>query len=303
MVDINLYKIFYTVATTGNISKASEILFTGQPSVSKSIKKLESELKVNLFTRNSRGVRLTEEGKILFEHIASAMDTINTGELAIKKVVDKDSGQIKIGISATLYKYFLLPYIKQFLTEFKNFSVEIIDNSTSYITLDLITEEKVDIGIVSKPFTLQDVEFVSIGLIEEIFIAEKNFICAYDNFDNLQDFFNQNTFIFLEKGNITRDYNERFLKQIGITVKPDIVTSNMDFIIDLVKVGVGFGIVFKEVVKEDLESKKLIELDFIQPIPKREIGIVCKKNKQKSIALQEFINYYKNIYDYRHNIR
>ena len=63
--NLSLYKVFYTVANTGNISKAASELFISQPAISKSIRKLEQSLDVTLFSRNSRGVQLTEEGEIM----------------------------------------------------------------------------------------------------------------------------------------------------------------------------------------------------------------------------------------------
>ena len=65
--NLSLYKVFYTVANSRNISKAAAELFISQPAISKSIRKLEQSLGVTLFSRNSRGVQLTEEGEILYE--------------------------------------------------------------------------------------------------------------------------------------------------------------------------------------------------------------------------------------------
>lgn len=67
--NLSLYRVFYTVANTGNISKAAEQLFISQPAISKSIRKLEQSLDVTLFSRNSRGVQLTEEGEILYTYV------------------------------------------------------------------------------------------------------------------------------------------------------------------------------------------------------------------------------------------
>ena len=63
---LSLYRIFYTVANTENISRAARQLFISQPSLSKSIGRLEEQLDTQLFIRTSRGVRLTEEGQLLY---------------------------------------------------------------------------------------------------------------------------------------------------------------------------------------------------------------------------------------------
>lgn len=64
-MDQNLsgYKIFYEVASCGNISKAAKKLYISQPAISKSIVKLEDGLDTKLFHRNSRGVTLTRRAR------------------------------------------------------------------------------------------------------------------------------------------------------------------------------------------------------------------------------------------------
>ena len=60
-INLNLYKTFYDVAKYGSISKAAKYGFTSQPAISKSIKKLEDELRTQLFYRNLNGVELTDK--------------------------------------------------------------------------------------------------------------------------------------------------------------------------------------------------------------------------------------------------
>ena len=96
--NLSQYKIFYEVAKAGNISKAAKELYISQPAISKAISKLEDSLSTILFTRNSRGVQLTEEGQILFEHTSSAFEQLSAGELELKRVREFNMGQIRIGV-------------------------------------------------------------------------------------------------------------------------------------------------------------------------------------------------------------
>ena len=65
-VDFELYRIFYVVATNGNITKASQELLISQPAVTNSIKKLEDALGGQLFVRTKKGFNLTNEGKEIY---------------------------------------------------------------------------------------------------------------------------------------------------------------------------------------------------------------------------------------------
>ena len=84
--NLSLYRVFYTVANTGNISKAAARLYISQPAISKSIRKLEENLEVSLFSRNSRGVQLTEEGELLYHYVQNAFYSLEKGETQIKKI-------------------------------------------------------------------------------------------------------------------------------------------------------------------------------------------------------------------------
>ena len=64
--NLNYYRVFYTVANTGNISKAADMLFISQPAISKAISKLEDGLHVKLFLRSSKGVTLTGYHRLSF---------------------------------------------------------------------------------------------------------------------------------------------------------------------------------------------------------------------------------------------
>jgi DNA-binding transcriptional LysR family regulator len=70
MIDLDLYRVFYTVAKCGSLTKASEELYISQPGVSQAIKHLEKQLGGKLFTRTHRGMELTEGGgKQIFEKV------------------------------------------------------------------------------------------------------------------------------------------------------------------------------------------------------------------------------------------
>ncbi|MEF2735064.1 MAG: LysR family transcriptional regulator, partial [Blautia sp.] len=108
--NLSLYKVFYTVANTGNISKAAAELYISQPAISKSIRKLEQNLEVTLFSRNSRGVHLTEEGEVLYDYVQKAFYSLQLGEMQLKKINELGIGHLRIGVSTTLCKYVLLDY-------------------------------------------------------------------------------------------------------------------------------------------------------------------------------------------------
>ena len=134
MMDVNyeLYKVFYFVATTLSFSEASKLLFISQSAVSQSIKALEKKLDQTLFIRSTKRVRLTPEGEILLRHVEPAMNLIKRGEAQLMETNSK-GGQIRIGASDTICRYFLVPYLEKFHKEFPGAHIKAV--SYTHLTL------------------------------------------------------------------------------------------------------------------------------------------------------------------------
>ena len=79
-INLELYKVFYYVATTLSFSEASRELFISQSAVSQSIKTLEKKLNHTLFIRSTKKVQLTPAGALLLKHVEPAMNLISRGE-------------------------------------------------------------------------------------------------------------------------------------------------------------------------------------------------------------------------------
>ena len=173
--NLNNYRVFYTVANTGSISRAADTLFISQPAISKSIAKLEEGLGIKLFSRSAKGVLLTEEGKILYQHITKAFDSINQGEEEIKRINDLGIGQLRIGVSSSLCKHILLPYLQDFITENPHINV-IIDCHSTINTVHLLTEGKIDIGLICETEIPKGYKYKKLTDIHDIFVATDSYI-------------------------------------------------------------------------------------------------------------------------------
>src|SRR3546814_9297312 len=81
---------------------------------SSDLKQLEEQLGARLFSRNTKQVKLTKAGELLFQHVEQAYNFLRTGERSISELNSLQQGEIKIAASDTICKSFLLPYLKQF---------------------------------------------------------------------------------------------------------------------------------------------------------------------------------------------
>ena len=130
-INFELYRIFYTVANHGNITAAAKELNISQPAISKSIKNLEEQLGGTLFIRTKRGVILTNEGKEFYNYIKKAIEYITSAENKFTDLINLETGCIRIGISTTLTKEFLLTYLEKFHKLYPNIDIMINTNISS----------------------------------------------------------------------------------------------------------------------------------------------------------------------------
>lgn len=291
---LSSYRIFYTVANTENISKAAKELYISQPAISKSIQKLEESVGCRLFSRSSRGVVLTDEGKLLYDHVRTAFETLTLGEEKLKRSIELGVGHLKIGVSSTLCKYLLLPYLKEFIRQNPHISISISCQSTNE-TLKLLEDNKIDIGLIGKPTTLKNIQFDFLEEIEDIFVATKDYL------RNLQargiakdDILANATLMLLDQNNMTRQYIDDYLQENHIQVRDSIDISNMDLLIDFARIGVGVACVIKNFVKDDLASGSLVEIPLGIPIHKREVGFAYRSSTKPSKSLADFIKFYQS---------
>lgn len=291
--NLSSYRIFYTVANTGNISKAAKELYISQPAISKSIQKLEESVGCKLFSRSSRGVVLTDEGKLLYEHVSEAFETLTMGEEKLKRSIELGVGHLKIGVSSTLCKYLLLPYLKEFIRQNPHISISISCQSTND-TLKLLEDNKIDIGLIGKPENLKNIHFDFLEEIEDIFVAAKDYLRNLKARGIQKDHILQSsTLMLLDKNNMTRQYIDDYLQENQIIIKDSIDISDMDLLIDFARISVGVACVIKNFVREDLENGTLVEIPLGFPIHKREVGFAYKTTTKPSKSLAEFIHFYK----------
>ena len=265
-----------------------------QPAISKSIQKLEEGLGCRLFSRSSRGVVLTEEGKLLYEHVGAAFDTLTLGEEKLKRSIELGIGHLKIGVSSTLCRYLLLPCLKEFIRQNPHITISITCQSTNE-TLKLLEDNKIDIGLVGRPSNVRHIQFEFLEEIEDIFVAAKDYL------KNLQvrgidkpEILSNATLMLLDKYNMTRQYIDSYLQENQIAVQDSIDISNMDLLIEFARIGVGAACVIKNFVRADLESGALVEIPLEIPIQKREVGFAYRANVKPSKSLAEFIRFYKS---------
>ena len=288
--NLSQYTIFYEVAKAGNISKAAKELYISQPAISKAISKLEDSLGLSLFTRSSRGVQLTSEGEILFEHTREAFDALDRGEQELKRIQEFDIGHLRIGVSNTLCKYILLPYLKTFIDQYPHMKVTIESQATAQ-TLGRLEQQKIDLGLVAEPSVRRDLAFIPVMDIQDTFVTTPNYLeNLYLREGRDTSLFETGNIMLLDTSNMTRHHVDEYMAENNICPHQILEVTTMDLLIEFAKIGLGIACVIKELVQKELDSGLLVEIPLYIPIHRRTIGFAYHPSNQ-AMALKTFLEF------------
>lgn len=289
MINLELYRIFYVVANNGNITKASEELNISQPAISKSIKNLEDQLGGALFTRTKRGVILTEEGKEFYKYIKQAIEYINNAESKFTDLINLETGCIKIGISTTLTKNFLLPYLEKFNRLYPKINIQIDTNLTSNL-IPKLRNGLVDIVIlnVTDNDYDKDIEIVKCKKVTDCFVVNDKYKDLLNKEISIKDL-NKYPLILQSKKSNTRVFLDDLARKYNVTLKPNIELASYNLVVEFSKIGLGIGYVTKDYIKDELKNNKLYELKTKEKIPSRYIGFALSKNNIPNFSTKRLI--------------
>ena len=293
--NLGLYYIFLAVAETGSLSEAAKSLYISQPAISKAIRQLETELDCTLFHRSSRGVRLTDEGQLLYKHISQAFFEINAGENILRTRKALGVGRIRFGASNTLCKYLLLPRLKNYVCDNPHVNIS-IDCQSSVHTRQLIDNRDIDIGLIAAPESAKGLRLYSAGFVQDTFVASPEYIrnlCLREPANRNNLFYHANLML-LTKDNVTRTYVNSYLSEQLLSQTTLMEIGSMDLLIEFAKTGLGIGCVIQEFVKDELENGTLIE---VTPsdihIKKREVCYCVNDSLPLSYAVSDFLDNYR----------
>ncbi|MDD2181230.1 MAG: LysR family transcriptional regulator [Bacilli bacterium] len=291
-INLNLYKTFYEVAKYGSITETAKNTFTSQPAISKSIKKLEEELKTQLFYRNRKGIELTEKGKDLLFYIESAYNSLITAERSMFETETLERGKISIGVPSQIGTFFIFDNIAKFHKEHPNIEITLITGKTSTL-ISLLKSHKVDFIIDSSPIDVDSKDIIIKPLTEvnNCFIYNnKTNLKGIDKIKSIKDLANY-PLILPIKGTDNRNQLDYLFKSKSTKINNVINIHTSEMIVGAVKQDLGIGYIIYDLIKPDIDNNEINVLDIKEQLPTITINLVYIK-KYLTTAPLKFIQKY-----------
>lgn len=132
-MDFRQLRTFSCVAELGSLSKASDMLRVAQPALSRQIKLLEHELRTELFTRNGRGMVLTEAGRLLLARTSGIVRQIDQIRDDIQSVKGPPSGQVVLGLVPTVSCVLSARFARRCVEKFPGISLRIVESYSGHL--------------------------------------------------------------------------------------------------------------------------------------------------------------------------
>lgn len=288
MSDINLelYRVFYTVAKNKSITQTAEELNVSQPAISHSIKQLEKKLNGRLFLRQSKGMKLTEQGELIFDHVKRALALIENAENRFTHYNKMIKGRIKIAASDMVTKHYLINEIKKFNSKYSEATL-IIKNDTSNSIIKLIKDGKVDLGFVTGPIEDNTLKITEYRNIRNILVCSPEFVLPQKNPLTLEEILLL-PLIAIEKGSNSRDAIDRFFAERDMEFKTLMDLGSTDLALELAIANLGVAYVPEIMAEKYINSNKLIEIKTKTELPKQRIQIIELKNTSLNFLTSEF---------------
>ena len=290
MTNLETYKIFYKVAEQKSITKAANELHISQPAVTKQIKNLETELSTPLFIRTRSGVVLNEAGEKIFLNVKQALVLLDEAESQISEYANYKNGTIKIGISTTLAKKYLVDKIVDFHNAYPNIVIDIYTDPTKKLITSLKNGE-IDIIIAKFPSSKENgLKYLNLGSSKYIFVANKDYYDLLPSKIHAKELLNYPILLQKSPSN-SRMTVEKYFNNLNLQVKPIMSIGSANLLCDFLIKGLGIGYVTKLYVEEEIKKHRLFELDVTPKTKEIKYGLILLKNNILPSHIDKFISY------------
>lgn len=289
-MDMDSLRVFCKTFSCRSISLAAKELFLTQPTITHKLKSLEIELNLILFERSNKGVIPTQAGHMVYNY---AQNMIGLYENMILDLASYDGETVKrLTISScSTFGQYALPCS---LFEFKKRAAHIelqLEHAFSTDIIIQVKEQGVDIGFIEGTYSDKEIECLSIGKSQLLFVASPEFLlCKTLKLDHLYDF---NLLLMHHKSTLRRII-ENALKNKGMDLKKlNIIESpSLESIKSALLSSQCISILPYMSIKKELYTKSLVSLNFNDLVMEYSFSLIHKKQIVKPCKT-EFIDYIK----------
>ena len=291
MLEFNLeyYRAFYYVAQLSSITKAAQALFLGQPAITRSIRLLEEHLGCRLFNRTAKGMQLTKEGEALYRHVEKAFNELMSGESELQKLMNFQSGTLKIATTETALHFSLLPAMEQFHKNYPDVSIH-LTGSTTPEAVDLVLSQRVDLALAVSPIDeAHDLQVTTLDQFQDIVVGGQAFRNELEGRILSAQELSEYPIVTVEKGTSARKNTDHWFHEQGVMFESDFSVRTTSSVLPFVTRNLALGILPEMFARDLLASGELFQVMTLKSLISRKIILFHQNPKGLSRLCCRFI--------------
>lgn len=298
-MNLKQLEAFVQVAEDQSFSKAAKELYLTQPTVSTHISALERELNARLFVRNTKEVRLSQDGQVLYRYAKEMIELERTIEREFATNAKEEKKCIVIAASTVPAQYILPGILTVFNERYPNEQFKLIELDSAQVA-EKIASHEADVGFTGTVLEKKHCQYIPFYKDELIFVMPNNETYRKIQAESVDlEWLKTVPIVMREEGSGTRKESERLLLSHGIA--PDdlnVVASigNQEAIKRSVAGGMGVSIMSALAVKEEISQGKVLGCSMPCGGEGRDLQLVYNKNYRQSLSAERFIRVVKEMY-------
>lgn len=169
-MELRQLRYFVGVSEAGSLLKASGRLHVAQPALGQQIAALEHEVGARLFERSSRGVTLTEAGKVFLEHAQLVLADAERARMAVRESAAVPRGEVALGLTTTVALAAAMPILSACRAELPQVRLKLVEAYSGFLRerlhsgrldLALLYGDAVDAGLAKRPLLDDQLVFIT----------------------------------------------------------------------------------------------------------------------------------------------
>lgn len=281
-MDIPQLKTLIHVAELGSVSRASERLNVAQPALSRQISLLEAELGVALFERHSRGMTVTETGRLVLDHAARIMAELD----AIRATASGDhatlSGPVNVGMTPTIAQIVTVPMVMALKVAAPALSPRFSSAFSGHL-IDWIRRGDIDVALTYNPQPSKSLRTRLVMVESLLLVGAANAGLSLDRPVPFRDVAARDLFVPSAPHGL-RAILDHCAVQAGVALNTSVEVDSYGPMIELVRSGLGFTVLPLPPIFEMVEAGILTVAPVVDPVPERQIAMVVSADRPVSPA-------------------
>lgn len=286
-MDTRLLKYFVAVAEHQNITHAAKALHIAQPALSVAIKKLESQLELELFRRNERKIALTHEGEVLLTHAKLILQQLDDATLAMKELRGLEKGEVRLGVPSIMGTYYFPDVLMAFKSRYPKLKLTMVEAGAQSIQKMLLDGE-IDLGITQVRNLPEELDSDHLLRSQMVAVVSPEHEFATKETLSFKEFFSQELVMF-KQGYFHRERLDSICKQENLTADFSFETNLLPVILKIVKRDFAISALLELATENEPD---IISIPFSEPIF-LDISIAWRKKGYLSRADRTFLEFVK----------